>query len=223
MIYKMSRNKLRRFKENSENRNVVQEGKEIFEKIKGNWSKIQFENTKPIVVELACGRGEFTVGLAREYPDQNFIGVDIKGSRIWKGSTIAIAENLHNVAFLRTQIQLLESYFENDEIDELWITFPDPYPRDGDDKRRLTHPKFLEMYKLMLKEKGIIHLKTDNTELYEYSLEVVSGRNDCVILTETYDFYSGERKDNHHGIQTRYEKIFSEKGEKIKYLKFGFI
>lgn len=218
----MGRNKLQRFKENEENRNVVQDGKDIFKNIKGNWNQLQFENEKPLVVELACGRGEFTVGLAREYPEQNFIGVDIKGSRIWKGSKIALAEGLENVAFLRTQIQLLEDFFSHGEISELWITFPDPFPRDGDEKRRLTSPRYLEMYKPMIKSGGIINFKTDNTDLFDYTLEVISGREDCEILASTHDFYQSEFKDDHHGIKTRYEGIFSEKGEKIKYLKFRF-
>lgn len=219
----MGRNKLQRFKENEENRNVIQAGKPIFATIKGNWNKVQFENDQPIVVELACGRGEFTVGLAREYPAQNFIGVDIKGSRIWKGSTIAIQEGLDNVAFLRTQIQQLSDFFSVEEISELWITFPDPFPRDGDEKRRLTSPKFLEMYKPLLKSSGVIHFKTDNTGLFDYTLELLQSRNDIEILAHTHDFYQSDYKDDHHGIQTRYEKIFSDKGEKIKYLKFKFV
>jgi tRNA (guanine-N7-)-methyltransferase len=218
----MSRKKLQRFKENDLNRNVVQPGKEIFEQIKGNWNQVQFENQSPIVVELACGRGEFTVGLARQYPDKNFIGVDIKGSRIWKGSTIAIAEGLHHVAFLRTQIQLIDKFFDQEEVSELWITFPDPFPRDGDEKRRLTHPRFLDMYKKMLKKGGLVHFKTDNTGLFEYTLEIVNGREDCEVLISTFDFYQSEWRDEHLGIQTKYEKLFSEKGEKIKYLQFRF-
>jgi len=218
----MSRRKLERFKENEQNRNVIQPGKELFETIKGNWKAVQFENQNPIVVELACGRGEFTVGFAREYPDSNFIGVDIKGSRIWKGSTIAIAEGLHNVAFLRTQIQLLDRYFDQGEIAELWITFPDPFPREGDEKRRLTSPKFLEMYKPLIQKNGIVHFKTDNTGLFDYTLELIQSRPDCEILIHTHDFYASPFKDEHHGIQTKYEKLFSDKGEKIKYLKFRF-
>ncbi|MDX5477027.1 MAG: tRNA (guanosine(46)-N7)-methyltransferase TrmB [Cyclobacteriaceae bacterium] len=218
----MSRKKLQRFKENEENRNVIQPGKEIFEQIKGNWNAHQFENDHPIVVELACGRGEFTVGLAREYPQNNFIGVDIKGARIWKGSTIAIAEGLQNVAFLRTQIQLLEKFFDKGEISELWITFPDPFPRDGDEKRRLTSPKFLDMYKPLIKKGGIVHFKTDNTGLFDYTLDLVRTREDVEVLISTHDFYASEWKDEHHGIKTKYEKLFSEKGEKIKYLKFRF-
>jgi tRNA (guanine-N7-)-methyltransferase len=218
----MSRRKLERFKQNEQSRNVIQPGKELFETIKGKWKSVQFENQNPIVVELACGRGEFTVGLAREYPGSNFIGVDIKGSRIWKGSTIAIAEGLYNVAFLRTQIQLLDRYFDKDEIAELWITFPDPFPREGDEKRRLTSPKFLEMYKPLLEKNGIIHFKTDNTGLFDYTLELIQNRPDCEIMIYTHDFYASPYKDEHHGIQTKYEKMFSEKGEKIKYLKFRF-
>lgn len=221
--YNMSRKKLQRFKENEENRNVVQEGKEIFENIKGHWNSHQFENGNPIVVELACGRGEFTVGLARQYRDRNFIGVDIKGARIWKGSNIAIKEGLENVAFLRTQIQLLDKFFANGEISELWITFPDPFPRDGDEKRRLTSPKFLDMYKPMIKEDGVVHFKTDNTGLFDYTLEVLKSREDVELLLHTHDFYASPWKDDHHGIKTKYETIFSEKGEKIKYLKFRFV
>lgn len=220
--YKMGRKKLARFKANEENRNVVQEGKEIFEEIKGNWRKEQFKNEQPVVVELACGRGEFTVGLARIYPDHNFIGVDIKGSRIWKGSSTATAEGLENVAFLRTQIELLDRFFDKEEISELWITFPDPRPRDGDEKKRLTSPRFLDMYKPMVDKKGVVHFKTDNTGLFDYTLEVLEKRRDVELLNYTHDFYQSDLKDDHHGIKTRYEAMFSAKGEKIKYMKFKF-
>jgi tRNA (guanine-N(7)-)-methyltransferase len=219
----MSRKKLVRFKANEENPNVVQEGKPIFEEIKGQWRARQFQNQNPLVVELACGRGEFTVGLARVFPYQNFIGVDIKGSRIWKGSSTATEEGLENVAFLRTQIQLLDKFFDQGEIDELWITFPDPFPRDGDEKRRLTSDRFLDMYKPLLKSGGTVHFKTDNTGLFDFSLNLVQSRKDIEVLGHTHDFYQSEWKDDHFGIQTRYEKMFSEKGEKIKYLKFRFI
>lgn len=218
----MSRKKLVRFAQNEVNPNVIQAGKPLFETIKGNWHEVQFQNQNSIVVELACGRGEFTVGLGREYRDKNFIGVDIKGSRIWKGSSTATEEGLSNVAFLRTQIQKLDQYFEVGEISELWITFPDPFPRDGDEKRRLTSPKFLDMYKPLIKKNGLVHFKTDNTGLFDYTLELVKSREDIEILAYTHDFYQSEMHDDHHGIKTRYEKMFSDKGEKIKYLKLKF-
>jgi tRNA (guanine-N7-)-methyltransferase len=219
----MSRKKLVRFAQNEVNPNVVQAGKPIFDQIKGQWNALQFQNEQPLVVELACGRGEFTLGLGRQYPTQNFIGVDIKGSRIWKGSSTATVEGIHNVAFLRTQIQQLDSFFAPSEISELWITFPDPFPRDGDEKRRLTSPRFLEMYKQLVKVGGIIHFKTDNTGLFEYTEEVLASRSDCQVLFATADFYASDLRDAHHGIKTRYEKIFSDKGEKIKYIQFSFI
>jgi len=218
----MSRKKLVRFAQNEVNPNVVQAGKPIFEQIKGQWNALQFANDQPLVVELACGRGEFTLGLGRQYPNQNFIGVDIKGSRIWKGSSSATAEGIYTVAFLRTQIQQLQDFFAPGEISELWITFPDPFPRDGDEKRRLTSPKFLEMYKQLVKAGGLIHFKTDNTGLYEYTDMVLKDRPDCQIHFNTADFYESELRDAHHGIKTRYEKIFSDKGEKIKYIQFSF-
>lgn len=218
----MGRKKLERFKENEENRNVIQPGKEIYTTIKGTWKQEFFQNDNSLVVELACGRGEFAVGLARVSPDKNFIGVDIKGSRIWKGSTMAIEENLLNVAFLRAQIEQLDLYFEPKEIDELWITFPDPRPKDRDEKRRLTSPRFLEMFKVLVKAEGIIHFKTDNSGLYEYTIELLKSRSDTKILKETPDFYASQWRDDHFGIKTRYEMMFSEKGETIKYIAFRF-
>ncbi|MCC5936670.1 MAG: tRNA (guanosine(46)-N7)-methyltransferase TrmB [Lunatimonas sp.] len=215
----MGRNKLERFRQNEENTNVVQPGKAIYEKIKGGWQAF-FGNEQPITVELACGRGEFTVGLGRSYKARNFIGVDIKGSRIWKGSTMAIAENLPNVAFLRAQIEQLNQFFSEGEIAELWITFPDPRPKDRDEKRRLTSPRFLDMYEPLLEKGGLVHFKTDNTGLYQYTKEILAARPNVKILKDTDDFYSSTWRDEHLGIQTRYEKMFSEKGETIKYICF---
>ena len=163
-----------------------------------------FKLNSPLVVELACGRGEFTLGLGRQNPNKNFIGVDIKGSRIWKGSSMATAEDIHNVAFLRTQIQQLDSFFAPSEVAELWITFPDPFPRDGDEKRRLTSTRFLDMYKQLVKAGGIIHFKTDNTGLFDYTKEILASRPDCKVLFSTSDFYESELRDAHHGIKTRY-------------------
>ncbi|EON76717.1 tRNA (guanine46-N7-)-methyltransferase [Lunatimonas lonarensis] len=216
----MGRKKLERFRQNEENRNVVQPGKDLYEKIKGCWNDF-FGNDHPITVELACGRGEFTVGLARNYPNRNFIGMDIKGSRIWKGSTMAIQENLPNVAFLRGQIERLEDFFGEGEISELWITFPDPRPKDRDEKRRLTSPRFLEMYEKLVRKEGVVHFKTDNTGLYEYTREILCERTEVELLKDTDDFYASAWRDEHLGIKTRYEKMFSEKGETIKYICFS--
>ncbi|WP_040671058.1 tRNA (guanosine(46)-N7)-methyltransferase TrmB [Nitritalea halalkaliphila] len=218
----MGRKKMVRFEANEAAYNVIQAGKPSFETIKGNWQTTHFKNTLPITVELACGRGEFTVGLARAYADRNFIGVDIKGSRIWKGSTQAQEEGLNHVAFLRTQIQLLDQFFAPGEVDCFWITFPDPFPRDGDEKRRLTSPRFLDMYKQLLRPDGLIHFKTDNTGLFLYTEELLKERKDVELEAITYDFYASPYKEEHLGIKTRYEKIFSDKGETIKYLRFRF-
>lgn len=202
---------------------VVQPGKPIFNEIKGCWNQKLFQKKAPLVVELACGRGEFTVGLARIFPEQNFVGVDIKGARIWKGSSMAISEGLRNVAFLRTQIQLLEASFGEKEINELWITFPDPRPKDRDERRRLTSPRFLEIFRKLMANGGLIHIKTDNTGLFEYTLAILSERSDVQVLKKTSNFYQSEWKDDHHGIMTKYEKMFMKKGEDIKYLQFSFI
>ncbi|MDN3690198.1 tRNA (guanosine(46)-N7)-methyltransferase TrmB [Cyclobacterium jeungdonense] len=217
----MGRNKLERFRQNEANPNVVQPGKERFEKIKGNWKELQFQNNHPLVVELACGRGEFTVGLARHYPEKNFVGVDIKGSRIWKGSSQASEEGLENVAFLRTQIENLEASFAPGEVDELWITFPDPRPKERDEKRRLTSPRFLQIYRQIMNREGAIHFKTDNTGLYIYTEELLASRPDIRVERKTMDFYRSEWREEHHGIRTRYEKMFMEKGETIKYVVFS--
>lgn len=218
----MSRNKLKRFAENEDNPNVIQTGKPLYEKIKGNWNELQFQNQNELVVELACGRGEYTIGLAQVFPEKNFVGVDIKGSRIWKGSNFATTHQLYNVAFLRTYIQNIHEFFAENEINEIWITFPDPRPKDRDEKRRLTHPRFLEMYRSLLKEGGIVHFKTDNTDLFQYSLEVLE-KQKIKNLNYTFDLYQSDLAELHHGIRTRYEQIFSEKGERIKYLQFQFV
>ena len=219
----MGRNKLDKFKDNEERYNVIQPGKPIFDSIKGNWHKDYFKNENPIIVEIGCGRGEYTIGLARKISNENFIGVDIKGSRIWTGSGIAIEEQLKNVAFLRTPILNLGHHFVEDEIIEILITFPDPRPRKRDIKRRLTHPRYLDIYKSLIKEKGIVHLKTDNTQLFEYTLEVLQDRQDINGLVWIKDLYHSGLKEDHYGIKTRYEALFTNEGEIIKYLKFTFI
>ena len=157
--------KLERFKIIEERDNVIERSKDIYENIKGKWRSDYFKNENPITVELACGRGEYTLGLAARFPDRNFIGVDIKGERIWKGSTLAVEQKLNNVAFLRTPILLIENFFLPGELDEVWTTFPDPRPRKRDIKRRLTSPRYLDIYKRLLKPGSYFRLKTDNTAL----------------------------------------------------------
>jgi tRNA (guanine-N7-)-methyltransferase len=215
------RNKLQRFAENAERSNIIQPGKALYEQIKGNWHEQYFQNSQPIVVELACGKGDYTIGLARRFPDRNFIGVDIKGSRIWYGSNTAEEEGLDNVAFLRTQILRIENFFAENELSELWITFPDPRPRDRDERRRLTHPRYLQMYQRMLKEGGMFHLKTDDRPFFDFTLEMLKEfpvRN----LKQTTDLYNSPMLEEHFGIQTTYEKRWLEEGKKINYLRCEF-
>lgn len=214
--------KLERFKEIENQINVVEPTKEYYHAIKGNWNKDFFKNDNPITVELACGRGEYTTGLAKLFPDKNYIGVDIKGERIWRGSTTAIENNLSNAGFLRTMILLVENFFSEHEISELWITFPDPRPRIRDIKRRLTSPRFLSIYKRLLKSGAYVRLKTDNTGLYEYTLEELALRDDITDLQYTDDLYSSDLRPECFDIKTRYETAFASKGEKIKYLRFRF-
>lgn len=214
--------KQERFRIIEERDNVLEPTKPLFTQIKGNWLTGYFKNTNPISVELACGRGEYTVGLASLFPNRNFVGVDIKGERIWKGSTIAVEKQLDNVAFLRTQILYIENFFEQAEIDELWLTFPDPRPRKRDIKRRLTSPRFLEMYKRLVRPGGIIRLKTDNTGLFQYTLEELGNRSDITDLVYTFDLYQSDLRPECFDIKTRYEEAFASQGETIKYLRFRF-
>ena len=214
--------KLERFKIISERENVIQPGKDIFTQIKGKWNEIYFKNSNPITLELACGRGEYTIGLARLFPDCNFIGVDIKGDRIWKGSTQALEDNLNNAGFLRSHVLMLENFFEPGEVNEIWITFPDPRPRKKDIKRRLTSGRYLEIYKSLLRPPGKIRLKTDNTGLFEYSLSEIQNRKDVTGIEFTRDLYASELRPECYDIKTRYEEMFAGQGEKIKYLRFRF-
>jgi tRNA (guanine-N7-)-methyltransferase len=215
--------KQERFKIIEENVNVIEPTKPQYQTIRGVWSAEYFKNANPITLELACGRGEYTIGLARLFPDKNFIGVDIKGERIWKGSTIALEEKLDNAAFLRTHILLIENFFQPAEVAEVWLTFPDPRPRKRDIKRRLTSPRFLDLYKRLLQPGGFVRLKTDNTQLFEYTLEQLHLRTDILDLAYTADVYHSELEKECFDIKTRYEQEFSQKGEKIKYLRFRFV
>jgi tRNA (guanine-N7-)-methyltransferase len=214
--------KQERFKIIAARNNVLEPGKELFTQIKGKWNELYFKNTNPITLELACGRGEYSIGMARLFPERNFIGVDIKGDRIWKGSSIAEEEKLGNVAFLRTHILVIENFFSAQEVDEIWLTFPDPRPRKRDAKRRLTSPRFLEMYKRLLKPDGHLRFKTDNTGLFNYSLEELSQRDDLKDFKLTHDLYESDLRPECFDIKTRYEEMFAKKGEKIKYLRFQF-
>ncbi len=214
--------KLERFEIIAGRENVIQPGKEIYERIKGNWNEMYFKNSNPITVELACGRGEYTIGLGKLFPERNFVGVDIKGDRIWKGSTLAVENKLYNVGFLRAPILMTGNFFDPGEIEEIWLTFPDPRPRKKDIKRRLTSPRYMEIYKELLKPGGTVRLKTDSTGLFEYSLEEIRGREDATGLEVTHDLYDSNLRPECYEIKTRYEEMFASQGEKIKYLRFRF-
>lgn len=215
--------KQERFKIIEERANVIEPSKPLYQGIKGNWRSQFFKNEKPITLELACGRGEYSVGLGSLFPEKNFIGIDIKGERIWKGSTLAFENNLQNVAFLRTQILLIENFFQENEVDEIWMTFPDPRPRKRDVKRRLTSPRFLEMYKKLVRPGGFIRLKTDNTMLFDYTLDQLNSRSDIKDFVSTRNIYESDLRQECFDIKTRYEQAFAAKGETIKYLRFRFL
>lgn len=212
--------KQERFRIIEERRNVIEPSKAVYKEVKGKWNTLVFGNNNPITVELACGRGEYTVGLAGRFPDRNFIGVDIKGERIWKGSTIAEEQGLNNAVFLRTHILMIENFFAESEIDEIWLVFPDPRPKVRDTKRRLTNPRFLEIFRRLLKPGGYLRLKTDNTALYEYTLGVVQGMNGIEDLAFTSDLYGSSLQPECFDIKTNYEEKFASQGETIKYLRF---
>jgi tRNA (guanine-N7-)-methyltransferase len=216
------KSKLKRFEIIASRENVIEPGKELYQDIKGNWNSVYFKNTNPITVEFACGRGEYSVNMARIMPDKNFIGVDKKGDRIWKGSTWAVEDEIRNVAFLRTDILFIESFFEPGEVDEIWLTFPDPRPRIRDIKRRLTAVRFMEMYKKLLRPGGYFRFKTDNTDLFNFTLEQLALRSDIRDFEYTHDLYDSHLRPECYDIKTRYEEMFASKGEKIKYLRFTF-
>ena len=218
----MGKNKLVRFAVIAQRENVIEEGKEIYKTIKGNWKKY-FGNDNPIYLELACGRGEYTTGLAAVYPDINFVGVDVKGARIWKGSTVAFENNLTNAAFLRIKMYLLAEFFEENEVDGIWLTFPDPRPKDQDDRHRLTYIRYMKVYQNILSKDGMFYFKTDNPGLFAYTLEVLKDPTLGVRdLEYTNDLYNSTYMPEHHGIITTYERLFVKKGFTINYMKFRF-
>jgi len=215
----VGKDKLRRFAEVETFANVLQldEGKPL----KGQWSKEHFKNNNPVVLELACGKGEYTVNLAQLFPDKNFIGVDYKGNRIWRGAKTALEEGVDNVAFLRIQIENLLDYFAKGEIDEIWITFPDPQPQLSREKKRLTSPRFLEKYIEVLKPGGYVNLKTDNDGLYAYTAEKIHELK-LKEHVNTADLYHSEFADEVLSIKTYYEKKYLADNKNINYLKFSF-
>lgn len=217
----MTKRKLERFAENKTFSNFFEPSFHDILKgfpLKGKWNRNFFQNNKPISLELGCGKGEYTVNLARNYPERNYIGIDIKGARMWRGGKSSNEENLENVAFLRTRIELIEHAFAPGEVNEIWITFPDPQHKKP--RKRLTSPTFLNRYKKILHEDHVIHLKTDSTLLYEYTLEVM---NNLDIKPRTYsaDLYQTNINTDVITIQTFYEKMWLQEGKKIKYIRFA--
>ncbi len=186
---------------------------------KGKWNALHFKAEKPITLELGCGRGEYTLALARRYPERHFIGVDIKGARIWKGARTALAEKLEHVAFLRTRIECLHHFFAPEEVDEIWITFPDPFPRKSKANRRLSSAFFLDIYRKILRPQGLLHLKTDEPGLYAFSLESWKKAPDIHLLYADDDIYAKALPFPELDIQTYYEKMHLAEGKKIKYLR----
>ncbi len=197
--------------------------------MKGKWRSDFFKNDHPIVIELACGYGEYTMAIAERYPNLNVIGIDVKGNRIWRGAKFVQDKGLKNAAFVRTQIEQLLDCFEAEEVDEIWLTFPDPRKEHRRSRKRLTSARFLDLYRQILKKDGLVHLKTDSTLLYEYSLESLE-ENDCKIVVHYRDVYAANEKENLAAIdrnfdlatsvKTRYENIHAELGETIKYVRF---
>ncbi|MDA7794195.1 tRNA (guanosine(46)-N7)-methyltransferase TrmB [Flavobacteriales bacterium] len=218
----MAKNKLRKFSQMAEYHNVFQptfdELKSNFP-LKGNWKSTFFKNDNPLVVELGCGKGEYSVGLAQKYPQKNFLGIDVKGARMWQGATQAIDQKLDNVAFLRTRIEFIEWCFGSDEVDEIWITFPDPQIKKKRAKNRLTHPVFLERYSKILKKDGLIHLKTDSQFLHGYTLGIIEG-NHHVLEDAEHDIYNAQLQRPDMSIKTHYENLFLDKDMPITYLRF---
>jgi tRNA (guanine-N7-)-methyltransferase len=215
----VGKDKIRRFAEIDTFSNVFQMdgGKPL----KGKWATDFFKNNNPVVVELACGKGEYTVNLAQMFPEKNFIGVDYKGNRIWRGAKTALEDGVNNVAFLRIQIENLIEYFNESEVDEIWITFPDPQPQLSREKKRLTADRFLNMYRQILRPGGYINLKTDNDGFYAYTAEKVA-ELDLNLHIKTDNLYHSEYADAVLSIKTYYEKKYLLHNKNINYIKFSF-
>lgn len=219
----MSKNKLTRFAEMKAFPNVIEpEFVEVFNKdyhLKGKWHQAVFKNDNPIVLELGCGKGEYTVNLARRYPGYNFIGIDIKGARMWRGAKTAVEENIPNAVFLRTRIDFITSFFEKDEVTAIWITFPDPQPKKA--RKRLVSTKFLTRYQQFIRDDATIHLKTDNSNVYQYTLAIIR-ENKLNLRYAENDIHAlnNSELEEVRKIQTFYEKQFLEENKKIKYIAF---
>ncbi len=219
-----SKNKLKRFKENETFSNVFQPKRhELIEsnyKLKGEWASSVFKNNNPIILELGCGRGEYSVEMARKYPDKNFIGVDIKGARFWRGAKTAIEDDIPNVAFLRTQIELIDFAFDSNEVDEIWITFPDPQIKYKRTKHRMTNAEFLERYKKILKPEGIVNLKTDSEFMHGYTLGLLHGAGHEVLYANHNVYHQEGSPEDVTAIQTYYESQYLEQNKPITYIRF---
>jgi Predicted S-adenosylmethionine-dependent methyltransferase len=211
----MGQKKLIRFEELKKFPNVLQ----FPGNMQGAWKDF-FGNDHPVTLELACGKGEYAVGLGRLYPGRNFIGIDLKGNRIWVGAKKALNEGLSNIAFIRTQIDRVTEYFGKDEVEEIWITFPDPQLRFSKLKKRLTHPKFLRLYQQFLKPGGRIHLKTDSPDLYRFT-KLVIGLYGCQLLTDLDDIYNEEALIPELSIKTHYESLDIAGSRRVHYLCFS--
>jgi tRNA (guanine-N7-)-methyltransferase len=219
-----SKNKLRRFRENETFSNVFQPSREELVEstfnLKGNWRTEVFKNNNPLVLELGCGKGEYSVALAQKYPNKNFVGIDIKGARFWRGAKTAIEENIPNVAFLRTQIELIDHAFANNEVDEIWITFPDPQIKYKRTKHRMTNAVFLERYKQILKPDGVMNLKTDSEFMHGYTLGLLHGAGHKVLYANHNVYKQEGSPEEVTSIQTFYESQYLEQNKPITYIKF---
>lgn len=219
----MGKNKLARWAELNTFNNVIQPvtgsvpGKD--HPIKGNWKSNIFRNENPVILELGCGRGEYTIGLAERFPGYNYIGIDIKGARMWRGARTAIEKNIPNAAFLRTRIEFISSFFADDEVDEIWLTFPDPQMGKKNSNKRLTCPWFLNTYRKFTRNNGVINLKTDSPELFNYTRSVVE-MNELPVLMKTSDLYSERDLSDILSIRTHYEEIYIQEGRKIHFFSF---
>jgi tRNA (guanine-N7-)-methyltransferase len=219
-----SKNKLKRFKENDTFGNVFQPTREEVVSgqfpLRGKWNQDYFKNNNPIVLELGCGKGEYSVGLADKYPNKNFIGIDLKGARFWRGAKTAVETGLKNVAFIRTQIELINHIFDENEVDEIWITFPDPQIKYKRTKHRMTNSQFLKLYKKVLKPEGVINLKTDSEFMHGYTLGLLHGEGHEVIYSNHNVYVNEGSPEEVTSLQTFYEKQYLEINKAITYIRF---